>query len=60
MEEGGTEKASGGRFPRVTRKTDEDEGRARARLGHGAKHVLTRIYCGLTYERVPVVTVTGE
>jgi len=25
MEEGGTEKASGGRFARVTRKTDEDE-----------------------------------
>ena len=38
MEEGGTEKTSGGRFARATRKTDE--GREQARLGHGAKHVL--------------------
>jgi hypothetical protein len=35
------EKASGGRFAWVTRKTDEDEGRrlGQGRLGHRAKHV---------------------
>jgi hypothetical protein len=35
-------KQIGGRFARVTRETDEDEGRGRARLGHGAKHVQAR------------------
>jgi hypothetical protein len=49
MEEGGTEKASGGRFVRVTRKTDEDEGRAR--LGRGAKHVQMP---GVAMQRVSV------
>jgi hypothetical protein len=44
MEEGGTEKASGGRFARVARETDEDEGRGRARLGHGANRILVPGY----------------
>ena len=33
------EKASGGSFARTTRKTAEDEGRRRGRLGNDAKHI---------------------
>jgi hypothetical protein len=55
MAEGRTEKASGGRFARVTRKTDEgrERGRGRARPGHGAKHVR-RFIAGLAVHRVCV------
>ena len=62
------EKASGGSFARTTRKTAEDEGRRRGRLGNDAKHILNAGNLPITttrpagapeerrYEQLPVVS----